>query len=161
MHSRRGEPAAREEGVRDMDRRVALAFGIAIVLAGAGLGASALLRAPAATAAPGTVIRSAHGVFLASYETSVQPVAINTLHTWTVRLSDADGHPVTDAEISVTGDMPGHGHGLPTAPMARSLGGGAYALEGMQFQMSGDWYVELAIRAGGRADTLRIDFTIT
>ena len=144
-----------------MDRRVALAFVIAIVLAGAGFGASALLRAPAPTAAPGTIIRRAHGVFLASYETSLQPVAINTLHTWTLQLSDADGHPVSDAEISISGDMPGHGHGLPTAPQARALGDGAYALEGMQFQMTGDWYVELLIHAGGRSDTLRIDFTIS
>jgi len=131
----------------------------AVALAGIG-GATLLLRGPAPTPA-GTVVPSAHGVFRVSYDTSLHPIPINTMHTWTVHLADANGRPVTDATIQISGDMPGHGHGLPTAPRARSLGGGDYALEGMQFQMSGDWYVDLEIEAAGKADTLRIDFTIT
>jgi hypothetical protein len=62
--------------------------------------------------------------------------------------------------IAIWGDMPAHGHGLPTQPRARELGGGVYALEGMKFQMGGAWVVELTIRAGGARDLMRIRFTI-
>ena len=140
-------------------RGLAGAFALAVVLAVAGFAASQMLRHPAAVP-PGTLVSSAHGMFRASYATSVAPIPINTMHTWTLRLLDADGRPVNDAVIGVSGDMPGHGHGLPTSPVARAVGGGDYVIEGMQFQMSGDWYVELRIQAGGREDTLRIDFTI-
>jgi len=141
-----------------LDRRVAAALVLAVLLAVAGFAASQLSR-PAAVP-QGALVNSAHGIFRASYSSSIQPIAINTLHTWTLRLTDADGRPVPDAVIGVSGDMPGHGHGLPTSPLARAVGGGEYVIEGMQFQMNGDWYVELRIQAGGREDTLRIDFTI-
>jgi hypothetical protein len=131
---------------------------LAVALAVAGVAASQITR-PAAVP-PGTLVNSAHGIFRASYATSIQPIAINTMHTWTLRLMDAEGRPVPDAIIGVSGDMPGHGHGLPTSPVARAVGGGDYVIEGMQFQMNGDWYIELRIHAGGREDTLRIDFTI-
>jgi len=143
-----------------MNRRVVLMLVAALALAGAGAGASVLLRGHAVTPT-GTVVPSAHGVFRVSYDTSLRPIPINTMHTWTVHIDDADGRPVTDATIQISGDMPGHGHGLPTAPQARALGGGDYLLEGMQFQMSGDWYVDLEIQAAGKIDTLRIDFTIS
>ena len=42
--------------------------------------------------------------------------AINQLHTWTVTLTDAQGHPVHGAHFSVAGGMPQHGHGYPTQP---------------------------------------------
>jgi hypothetical protein len=82
------------------------------------------------------------------------------MHTWTVWITDDAGRPVTDAVVTISGDMPGHGHGLPTAPVARAVGGGEYALEGMRFQMPGDWYVELQIESGGRRDSVRFDFTL-
>src|SRR6185503_18430879 len=101
--------------------------------------------------APGDVIATARGQFFtASFTSSVRPVPINTMHTWTVWITDSEGRPVTDATVNISGDMPGHGHGLPTVPVARAIGGGVYALEGMQFQMPGDWYVELQIESAGR-----------
>ena len=141
------------------DGRIGAALVLAVALAVAGFAASQMLTHPAAVP-PGTLVSSAHGTFRASYSTSVAPIPINTMHTWTLRLLDADGRPVPDAVIGVSGDMPGHGHGLPTSPIARAVGGGDYVIEGMQFQMNGDWYIELRIQAGGREDTLRIDFTI-
>lgn len=140
-------------------RRTAIAFGVAIVLAAVGVGI-AFLRQPEARP-PGDVIATARGqYFTASFTSSVRPVPINTMHTWTVSIADSEGRPVTDAAVKITGDMPGHGHGLPTAPVAREIGGGVYALEGMQFQMPGDWYVELQIESAGRRDSVRFDFKL-
>jgi hypothetical protein len=92
--------------------------------------------------------------------THPDPLPVEQLHVWTVRLFDRKHHAVTRARIKVTGDMPAHGHGLPTAPIAVARGRGVYQLQGMMFQMPGLWYVQLRVRAGNRLDTLRIKFTI-
>jgi hypothetical protein len=89
-----------------------------------------------------------------------QPVPVERLHTWKVRLFDRKHRPVTGARIKVTGDMPAHGHGLPTAPIAVGRGRGLYELQWMMFQMPGRWYVQLDIRAAGRGDRIRIPFRI-
>jgi hypothetical protein len=88
------------------------------------------------------------------------PVPVEQLHTWTVRLFNRKHQAVTHARIKVTGDMPEHGHGLPTAPVAVERGRGVYQLQGMMFQMPGRWYVQLRVRAANRLDTIRIRFTI-
>jgi hypothetical protein len=140
-------------------RRTVIALGVAIALAAVGIGV-ATLRPPEARPA-GDAVATARGQhFTASFTSSVRPVPINTMHTWTVWITDDAGRPVTDATVTISGDMPGHGHGLPTAPVARAIGGGAYVLEGMQFQMPGNWYVELQIESGGRRDSVRFDFTL-
>ena len=92
--------------------------------------------------------------------THPDPLPVEQLHVWTVRLFDRKHHAVTGARIKVTGDMPAHGHGLPTAPIAVSRGRGVYQLQGMMFQMPGLWYVQLRVRAGNRLDTIRVKFTI-
>jgi YtkA-like protein len=92
--------------------------------------------------------------------THPDPPPVEALHVWTVRLFDRKHRPVTEARIKVTGDMPAHGHGLPTAPVAVARGRGVYQLQGMMFQMPGLWYVQLRVRAGNRLDTIRIKFTI-
>ena len=58
------------------------------------------------------------------YEVTVSPRPeeshVNRLHSWRLEVRDGDGQPVTDAVVKVDGDMPGHGHGLPTRPQVRS-----------------------------------------
>ena len=98
--------------------------------------------------------------FFTAVITHPQPLPIEKLHTWKVRLLDRQRRPVTGARITVTGDMPAHGHGLPTTPIAVSRGRGRYDLQGMMFQMPGLWYVQLRVRSGGRVDRIRIRFTI-
>jgi hypothetical protein len=140
-------------------QRLVMALVVAMVLGAIGVGV-AMLRPPDARP-PADVIATARGqYFTASFTSSVRPVPINSMHTWTVWITDSSGRPVTDATVKITGDMPDHGHGMPTVPVARALGDGAYALEGMQFQMPGDWYVELQIESAGRRDSVRFDFTL-
>jgi len=93
-------------------------------------------------------------MFEVSYEPSPRPVHVNALHTWTLVISDAAGRPVSGAQVSVDGGMPAHGHGLPTAPQVKSLGEGRYLLEGIKFQMPGQWVVTLHIVSGGAADSV-------
>lgn len=100
-----------------------------------------------------------------TYEVAVAPdpadAPTNELHTWTLTVRDDRGRPVEDAEISVDGDMPAHGHGLPTSPAVEPASAdGVYRVKGMKFQMAGDWFVEFTIRSSVGEDRARFDFTL-
>jgi hypothetical protein len=127
------------------------AAGIVVLVALAAVGAAA--------AAPGKLVVSQHGNFRAVVQRP-DPVPVEQLHSWRVRLSSKSGRPLLHARIKIWGDMPAHGHGLPTQPRARELGGGLYSLDGMKFQMGGAWVVELRIASGTVRDVVRLRFTI-
>jgi hypothetical protein len=104
---------------------------------------------------------SEQGAFQVSYKSDVAPVPIHRLHTWILHVETADGRPVTDANVKVDGDMPGHGHGMPTRPrVTRNLGGGNYLVEGMKFQMGGWWVMEVTVHAGGRSDVAKFNLRL-
>lgn len=100
-----------------------------------------------------------NGVFRATYTSDADQVPINELHAWRLHIETADGAPVENAVITVSGDMPEHGHGMPTKPQVTAeLGGGDYRVEGMQFQMGGWWTMIFDIEAGGQTD--RVTFNL-
>jgi hypothetical protein len=104
---------------------------------------------------------SQRGTYRVSYASDTSPIPINRLHHWTVHVEGTDGQPVTDATIKVDGDMPGHGHGLPTRPrVTQNLGNGDYLVEGMKFQMGGRWVMEITVDAGGQMDTAKFDLEL-
>ncbi len=108
-----------------------------------------------------TTRRSNAGAYQVSYAPRRSPIVINQIHSWTIHVATADGRPVTDASIGVDGDMPQHGHGLPTRPqVTRNLGGGDYLVEGMKFQMGGWWVVDFTIDAAGQHDTVRFNMIL-
>jgi hypothetical protein len=114
----------------------------------------AVSGAPSSAAAP-----SARGTFQVEWESRLEPLAINVIHSWVLTVRTADGAPLEGAAITVSGGMPEHDHGLPTAPrVTRELGGGRYLVEGMKFHMSGRWEVTVAIAKGGQSD--RITFEV-
>ena len=104
---------------------------------------------------------SNQGVYQVSYSPRRGPIVINQIHSWTIHVETADGQPVTDAAIAVDGDMPQHGHGLPTRPeVTKNLGNGDYLVEGMKFHMGGWWVVDFTIDAHGKQDTVRFNMTL-
>jgi YtkA-like len=108
----------------------------------------------------GVVVGSTRGL----YEVSVSPTpsesVVNRLHSWQLDVRGAEGDAVAGANISVSGDMPAHGHGLPTQPRVRDLGDGRYEVDGVKFQMGGAWYVEFEIAAAAGTDVARVDFVL-
>ncbi|HEX7034665.1 MAG TPA: FixH family protein [Pseudomonadales bacterium] len=116
---------------------------------------AALLWLAAAAAAAGGPWTSESGAFRLGYQSRLQPLAINRMHAWVLHLERADGAPVEGAEVTVSGGMPAHDHGLPTAPrVTRELGGGDYLLEGVRFHMNGDWELRFEIDVGGTRDVV-------
>jgi hypothetical protein len=94
-----------------------------------------------------------NGLFQVSYLAPAGSPPINQIHTWTLQVTTPDGRPVENATIAVDGDMPQHGHGLPTRPqVTQYLGDGQYLVEGIRFQMGGWWIMTFEITAGDRTD---------
>lgn len=99
------------------------------------------------------------GLFRVSFAASEPAIPINRLHTWTLHVETAAGLPIDNAQIAVDGDMPQHGHGLPTRPqVTQNLGNGDYLVEGMKFQMGGWWVMDFDITADGQSD--RVSFNL-
>jgi hypothetical protein len=133
--------------------------------------AGTVIAAALVAAGPATPARTPSAVVVSKqrlYRVTVTPrpalSPVGRLHTWRLALrtaGEAAGEaPVDRATIRVRGDMPAHGHGLPTQPRVVGLGGGRYEVRGMKFQMGGHWYVEFRIAARPGRDVARIDFNL-
>jgi hypothetical protein len=108
-----------------------------------------------------TSVLTDQGLFRVAYASETTPPPLNQIHTWTIHVETADGEPVEDAEITVDGGMPQHGHGLPTSPqVTENLGGGEYRMEGVKFQMLGWWEVKFHISANGRSDDVTFNLIL-
>ena len=104
---------------------------------------------------PETASLSELGRYRVQRASSLEPIEINRMHSWVLKVEDAAGRPVEDAELRISGGMPAHDHGLPTAPRATSyLGDGNYLIEGMKFHMGGAWEVTIAIHASAGKDSV-------
>jgi hypothetical protein len=104
---------------------------------------------------------SEQGLFRVSYTSDSTPIPINQLHRWTLHLETAEGQLVEQADIQVDGDMPEHGHGLPSQPRVTAyLGNGDYLVEGMKFQMTGWWVVDFAVSVDGERDQVRFNLLL-
>ena len=104
---------------------------------------------------------SDQGLFEVTYSSSVTPIPINQIQTWTLHVETSDGQPVEQAEITVDGGMPQHGHGLPTQPqVTENLGEGNYLVEGLKFQMMGWWEVTFHITTSGESDSITFNLVL-
>jgi hypothetical protein len=104
---------------------------------------------------------SEQGLYKVTYVAQVNPVPVNQMLTWTLHVESADGQPVENATIAVDGDMPQHGHGLPTRPqVARYLGNGDYLVEGLKFHMPGWWVMDFVVTANGQSDQVRFNMML-
>ncbi len=104
---------------------------------------------------------SENKIFSVSYMSSREPVPINKIHMWELTVETPDGSPVTGAVISLDGDMPEHGHGLPTQPeVTDDLGNGKYMVEGIKFSMPGWWVMKFNIQSGDREDNVTFNLLL-
>ena len=100
---------------------------------------------------------SRNRLFHVSYVSDPSPVPLLAIHSWTITVLDADGSPIPNANVTVLGGMPAHGHGLPTTPQVKNLGNGRYLVEGLKFHMPGDWVVGFRIKSGAGIDSVNFD----
>ena len=127
-------------------------FGFLLGLSVAALGASA---------AEPSGWPSDTGAYTVHYESRLNPIEINAMHAWELLLTDANGAPVSGAVFQVSGGMPEHDHGLPTAPrVTAEVSAGRYLLEGLRFHMTGTWALVIDFEANGYTDRVTITLTL-
>jgi len=121
-----------------------------------------IMHAPAESDIDSSTTRlSGKGVFKATYKSDIEPLTINKIHGWTLKIETPDGMPVKDAVISIDGDMPEHGHGLPTEPeVTQELGDGVYLVEGMKFSMPGWWTMKFIIQTQDLEDSVTFNLLL-
>lgn len=116
---------------------------------------AACIGVASAAAADGWV--SSRGLYRIAVNPSLDPIPINRIHRWMLEVETAAGAPAQGAKISVTGGMPEHDHGLPTAPrVTREPSEGRYQLEGVRFHMNGYWEMTITISGPAGRDTVVI-----
>jgi hypothetical protein len=80
--------------------------------------------AAASTSGGSVSVLSKRGIYKLTVSPRPAAAPVGRLHTWTVVLRTSKGTLVRGAHITVVGDMPAHGHGLPTKPRARETAPG-------------------------------------
>jgi hypothetical protein len=104
---------------------------------------------------------SEQGLFEIGYTSDLGAVPVNQMQSWTLHVETAEGQPVENATITVDGDMPQHGHGLPTHPQVTGyLGNGDYRVEGLKFHMPGWWVMDFVVTADGQSDQVRFNMML-
>jgi hypothetical protein len=104
---------------------------------------------------------SAKKLFRASYASDVMPIPVGRIISWKLRVETADGRPVKNAEVVLSGEMPEHGHGLPTMPeVAEGAVAGDYVVQGLKFSMPGWWVMTFKIKAQGVEDIITFNLIV-
>ncbi len=108
-----------------------------------------------------TMKKTANDAFSVMYKSIGGQIRTNRIHSWELTIKDAAGTEVNNATVTVVGDMPEHGHGLPTQPEVTAMGaGGMYRIDGMKFQMPGWWIVTISVMANGVHDNVSFNLNI-
>lgn len=105
---------------------------------------------------------SSAGSFIVTLDSNSPVAEVNEFQEWVVTISTKNGGDfVSPARISVGGGMPMHGHGLPTQPkITEYLGDGQYKLEGLKFNMHGQWVLEFEIVTSDLTDTVTFELVL-
>jgi hypothetical protein len=81
-------------------------------------------------------------------------------NAWTVLLSDASGVAMTGADVTFTGWMPEHGHGLSSVPLTRELDGGRYEIRPINLFMPQLWEFGVVVTQDEQRDIVRFSFCV-
>lgn len=101
------------------------------------------------------------GLYRVELMPDAAPIGVGRMHVWTVQLDTASGKPVSEADIGISGGMPQHGHGLPTAPqVTKNLGDGRYQIEGVKFNMGGWWTFKLDVKGTAGSDAVTFNLVL-
>ena len=108
-----------------------------------------------------TVKKSDNDVYSISYRSVGGDIRSNRIHSWELTVKDADGSPVNDAMVLVSGKMPGNGYDLPTHPVVFRAGfEGLYRVDNMEFITPGWWVVTINVMANGIPDSASFNLNL-
>lgn len=134
-------------------------FRSCVLLAVYGVGLFLHVGAIAASASPVLTGNTPQGTRIEIFS-DLDPLVINRIHSWHIRILDSNGNPVL-ADMRISGGMPEHDHGMPTAPqITGQLENGDYLMEGMRFHMPGHWQLLFELTIDGNEQVAVIDFQL-
>lgn len=81
-------------------------------------------------------------------------------NAWTVLLSDERGEAITAADVTFTGWMPQHGHGLSSVPLARELEGGRYEIRPINLFMPQLWEFGVGVTRDDEREVVTFSFCV-
>lgn len=106
--------------------------------------------------------KTQNGQFLVTISPQSGFYQIGDYHDWIIEVKDGNGKLVSNANVSISGGMLGHGHGLPSQPVINPIDGdGKYLLEGMLFSMAGEWTLLFLVQTSKVQDRARFDINLT
>lgn len=116
-------------------------------------------RAP--TADGSLAATSAGGRFRIAIRPETGRASIGALHAWIVEVTLPDGRATNVIQLRFDGGMPQHGHGFETTPRVTDrLGPAAFRVDGVRFQMAGNWKLRVDVAAEGAADFAEFDYVV-
>ena len=108
-----------------------------------------------------TTRASVKKLFRASYVSDLNPIPVGRIIKWKLRVETADGRPVKNAEVLLSGAMPEHGHGLPTMPeVVEGATPGDYVVQGLKFSMPGWWVLTFKVKAQEIEDVITFNLIV-
>ena len=131
-----------------------------LVLASSAACAGHNLKRPAASEFGNGPRNSTQGLYVATLNPA-DALKPRRMYTLPVSVTGATGKPIEGATIIIDGGMPQHGHGLPTRPrVTKELGGGAYEIGGLRFNMGGWWELKVTITTPDGTDTVTFNLDV-
>ena len=86
------------------------------------------------------------------------------LNTWSIKVADGAGAPVSNASIGVDLFMPDHGHGSSVVPSIAPQPSGEYAIKNLYFFMPGVWRITISLPGagdGGAGESVQFFFCVS
>ena len=111
-------------------------------------------------AAPGIWL-SGGGSYRLSYSSQYFPVPVATPHQWMLFILDGSRRPIENAVIEIHGYHPESRETLSRMTyISEHLGRGAYQVDNMYFQQSGEWELNVVVTSGSKVDSVLIPVSI-
>jgi hypothetical protein len=75
-------------------------------------------------------------------------------------LSGESGEAITAADVTLTGWMPEHGHGLTAVPLTEELGGGRYEIQPIVLYMPQLWELDVVVTRNDEREAVTFTFCV-
>jgi hypothetical protein len=101
------------------------------------------------------------GHYVVQFQPQTGTITIGQFENWVITLKDKTGKAVYPAHIGLSGGMPEHGHGMPSQPqVTKYLGDGRFLVEGMKFNMAGEWLFGFVVETPTARDRLKLTIEV-
>lgn len=126
--------------------RLAVALGLAVVLAAGCSSSTPTTTGPTFQSEPLTTITSNGGKLkLAVWTSPDQPPSRGVLTVKLLATDASSGVPVDGLKLDMVPEMPSMGHGTPLVPVIAASGGGVYMASDVDLFMAGRWELRVTI----------------